>query len=87
GSPPYIYTPSPVVIVPKTGSGTVKPFAVHTVPNTASSIPPVPILSESELKQIEEMFPNAEKEVIKTVFEANRGNKESTINSLLQMVE
>lgn len=37
--------------------------------------------------QIEEIFPDIEKEVIKTVFEANRGNKETTINSLLQMVE
>nr|CAH7754632.1 unnamed protein product [Callosobruchus chinensis] len=87
-SPSYIYAPAqPILVVPRTGGG-AKPLGVYpAATNQTGSPPPMPVLSESELKQIEEMFPNIEKEVIKTVFEANRGNKESTINSLLQMAE
>lgn len=82
------------MVVPNVGTGvgmqpailggpTATPLRVYTAPNP--QVPVIPVLSESELKQIEEMFPAIDKEVIKTVFEANRGNKEGTINSLLQM--
>ncbi|CAH0561192.1 unnamed protein product [Brassicogethes aeneus] len=81
---PYM-PPQPVMIVPRVDGGHPKPLKVFTGP--PANQPTIPVLSESELKQIEEMFPNIDKEVIKTVFEANRGNKDGTINSLLQMAE
>lgn len=37
--------------------------------------------------KIQEMFPNIEIDVIKSVFEANRCNKEITINCLIQINE
>lgn len=42
-------------------------------------------ISDEDIKQVHEMFPNIDKEVIKTVMESNQGNKNSTINSLLLM--
>ncbi|XP_074026155.1 toll-interacting protein [Leptinotarsa decemlineata] len=86
-SPPYVYGAThPIMVVPRAGAVPVKPLKVYSAPSVpVAEPPPVSLLSESDLKQIEEMFPNIEKDVVKTVFEANRGNKESTINSLLQM--
>lgn len=46
----------------------------------------IPIVNPSSLcQQVEEMFPNLDKDVIKSVLEVNSGNREATINSLLQM--
>ncbi|CAG9766640.1 unnamed protein product [Ceutorhynchus assimilis] len=91
----FVYQPSyPVMIVPRADAGGVTPLKVFSAPPGAGEMtqqqPQHPqqepaVLSEADLKQIEEMFPNIEKEVVKTVFEANRGNKDRTINSLLQM--
>ncbi|RZB77485.1 CUE domain containing protein [Asbolus verrucosus] len=84
--PSYKYAaPKPVMVVPNITTNTLTPLKIYSAPPNTEC--PVPVLSESELKQIEEMFPNIDKEVIKTVFEANRGNKDGTINSLLQMAE
>ncbi|KAK4886483.1 hypothetical protein RN001_002754 [Aquatica leii] len=81
----------PIMVVPNVGGSRVPAsMALYPAPSGGAQ-PPQPIgpivLSEAELKQIEEMFPNIDKEVIKTVFEANRGNKDGTVNSLLQMCE
>ncbi|KAF4525942.1 hypothetical protein B566_EDAN013178 [Ephemera danica] len=87
---------SPFVMVPTTPMYGVQPaFApvpVYTMPTPAVapvSAPPAPQpqITAEEYKMIEDMFPNMDKEVIRSVFEANRGSKEGTINCLLQMNE
>ncbi|XP_071941810.1 toll-interacting protein A-like [Antedon mediterranea] len=46
--------------------------------------PPPPITPE-DIKSINEMFPDTEPEVIKSVLEANRGNREAAVTTLLNM--
>jgi toll-interacting protein len=46
-----------------------------------------PRVKEEDVKQLVEMFPTLEKDVIHSVLEASNGNVDSAVTNLLQMTE
>ncbi|XP_012527487.1 toll-interacting protein isoform X1 [Monomorium pharaonis] len=89
---PYMGSSSIMMVPSGTMFGRVPyaPVNVYTAPQPIATPTVAPSSlpnAEAELKQIAEMFPNVDKEVIKSVYDANQGKKDVTINSLLQMCE
>lgn len=82
----------PVVFVPNV-SGRALPVYIQPQPQLPQqqqpmiqqAPPPAQPLSEEDVIGLMEIFPSVDKDVIKSIGEANRGNKEATINSLLQL--
>lgn len=93
--PTYSYQPvAPVVMLPNVSGRAmpvfIAPQAGECQPGKqieTQPTPPPPQITEDDIKQVQEMFPNVEREVIKTVLEANRRNIQATINTLLQMTD
>ncbi|XP_038218897.1 toll-interacting protein-like [Zerene cesonia] len=91
--PASVATFPPVLVVPSTGMGYAAmpmypaPYPHPQQQQQQQQQVQEQQITEEQLVQIHEMFPSIDKDVIKSVAEANRGNKESTINSLLQMSE
>lgn len=55
------------------------------MPQALAIPPPNQPLTDEDIANLMEMFPNIDKEVIKSIGDANRGDKDATINSLLQL--
>ncbi|XP_050434297.1 toll-interacting protein-like [Adelges cooleyi] len=86
GVPPSLGLVPPVMMMPpisKYGDPSAGLTPIYVQPSAPQPLP----LNPEDLKQVQDMFPNMDKETVKTVFEANNGNKDLTVNSLLQMVE
>lgn len=82
--PRMIQTNAPVVLVPNVATGT--PMPVFVAPNQPQvARPPPPVLTDDDLTRIHEMFPQVDKEVIKSVAVANNQDRDAVINALLQM--
>lgn len=80
---------APVVMMPNMyaypGFASVPVYTMPPTQQPASTSPQPRPISEEDLKQVGEMFPAVDAEVVKSVLEASYGNKEVAINNLLQM--
>lgn len=82
GGPTVFERPMPVYI----STPQQYPPGTMVVTQTPAQPPmPAPQFNEADFAQITEMFPNMEKDVVKSIYEVNHFNKDITINSLLQL--
>jgi len=70
--------------VPVPGGVAVAPGFV--APQQQLQHPQQPLFTEEDVKELAELFPNIDVEVVKSVLEEKRGNKEAAANALVSML-
>jgi len=83
----------PVVLIPNVSGRSLPVFVQNPQPimqqpmvQQQQQLPPPPVeLTEQDISDLMEMFPSVDKEVIKSIADANHGHKEAIINQLLQL--
>ena len=91
---PVLPTAVPVMTIGRPMPG-VQPIPVQPLPPVyvdATRGPPVPpapavLVSPEDVNQLRDMFPSIDADVIKTLLENERGNRDRVANMLLQMSE
>lgn len=68
------------------------PLPVHTLPpvhvDRSQNPPLAPVaISDQDVHQLRDMFPSIDVDVIRTLLENERGNRDQVVNLLLQMSE
>jgi len=69
-------------VAPSVSGGKPMSYSTNYVPSQAAS---PPALAAEDLEEFSKMFPAIDKGVIEAVFVESRGDKEATVNALLQL--
>ncbi|GFY71778.1 toll-interacting protein [Trichonephila inaurata madagascariensis] len=85
-----IYHPKSMVTVIPYGpfagkEGVVSQEGARSISRANADVSADVITTEEEFKQVIEMFPNVEEDIVRAIMESNRGNKEHIINALLEL--
>ncbi|CAH1253717.1 toll-interacting protein-like isoform X1 [Branchiostoma lanceolatum] len=81
---PMMMVPQPVYY-PTVQAGNPYQVPAGQMPAQQQQPPAQPAITEADLKALQDMFPNMDAEVVRSVLEANRGNKDAAVNSLLSI--
>ncbi|XP_064627773.1 toll-interacting protein A-like isoform X8 [Lineus longissimus] len=85
GQPVVMVPQAQPVFYPVSGGAPVYTTGQNPPQQQQQPVQQGPMYTEEDVKQIKEMFPDVEEEVIKSILESHRGNKDATINDLLSM--